>query len=1041
MIWKFGNEVIWKFMTKKLLIFGFLLQLLITFPSAGQKNNYYQKIFTIRDGLPINNVEFITQDQSGFLWIGTWDGLVRYDGSEFKVYRHDPNDSTSLGYFEVALISVDDSNNVWTFSGNKICRYERNHDHFITYDSHDFSDAIPSITPPVVSFAYLDSEGQLYVRFKNSLYKYDRSKDHFSEIFLKKAGIDMDFFNNTAVDNEGISWIFLITPGKDDGRAYQFSIDSNDTLSITNTYAVERKFFEGKFQNVSFHLKIFRNSSGNTWMATNHGLFKLENDTIREFRGKIPPGEFSGVDMVIWTQFGKGLMVYYPGDGSQDTIFKPDEVENIVAYHADKQHNIWFTNYNSNSTKNGLGLMYRTESSFNQYLKDKNDAIPSIVYGLVKDKAGNIWAGGRPNDNIIKINPDGEIIKVKIPIDSIGYYNYPRDMALDPEGNIWIAFYNDYLYKLNPNNLEFIDYSSEGILKDNTYFNPKYRLVSTLHDGRLITGGRGRIYILDRGDFTGTIIDNPTLIDSYSFYEDDSGNIWSGFNGLLLKLSEDLTKQEKIFFTDNYYNIEDICPGDSSDLWLAMLGGGIGHYVPKTGKTTYFTTYNGLANNTVYSILKDRSGNLWASHDLGISMLNPITKNIVNFNEKDGLHVREFDSEAAFQTSDGEMLFGGIGGIVSFYPDSVKLNRQETPTQLMITEFRVSNITADFNLPVNDLETVNLPKGSDNFQLEFVKPDLRYGEEIRYKYKLTGISDDWIITDSRHRKVNYTSLRPGKYKFLAEATDLKGEWKYKTSLIIDIQPFFHQTLLFKILMVILSLGILLLLFIMKLNQIRLNEKKKQEQLKLETLRGQMNPHFLYNSLNSINFFISSNDRLNANEYITGFSRLMRSVLTNSSQDFISLEAEVQTLKDYLALEHLRFGDKFDFELKVEDAIDQINTEVIPSLAQPFIENAIWHGMRYLEGRKGFLSVRFVMESEFSLLCYVEDDGVGRKLSVKLKSGEQKKRRSRGMAIVAERLELINSFHKTKYTVDVANLFDDREETGTKVKIDIPFRSV
>ena len=163
-------------MEKRFLIIGLLLQLIVAFPSAGQKNNYYRKTFTIRDGLPNDNVKWITQDQSGFLWIGTWDGLVRYDGSEFKVYRHDPNDSTSLGYFEVSKICVDANNQVWTCSTNKLCRYERADDHFVTYNMFDFPGSDPSYSLLVFDI-FLDPEGQLYIRFKNGLYKYNQYLD------------------------------------------------------------------------------------------------------------------------------------------------------------------------------------------------------------------------------------------------------------------------------------------------------------------------------------------------------------------------------------------------------------------------------------------------------------------------------------------------------------------------------------------------------------------------------------------------------------------------------------------------------------------------------------------------------------------------------------------------------------------------------------------------------------------------------------------------------------------------------------------------
>jgi ligand-binding sensor domain-containing protein len=1006
-----------------------------------QEYNYYRKTYTIQDGLPNNDIKWITQDNSGFLWIGTWDGLVRYDGSEFKVYRHDPNDTNSLGYFEVSMICVDAYNQVWTHSANKLCRYEPALDHFKSYNKYDFPETDSSESTSVFRIILLDPFGQMYVRYKDGLYKYDQNNDKFQQIYFKDFGIDHNLIYYFSFDNEGNFWIFQIKTGEEYGWANLCSINSNDTLSIIHKYPVEQKFFEEYLLNVTFHVRMFRNSTGNTWIATSNGLYRLSEDTIREFQGKIPPGEFSGYNIVLWTQPGQGLMVFYPVEGQQDTVFRSNEVENVVAYFTDKQDNIWFTNYNSSSKKSGLGLMYRTGNYFKHYLNEINEAIPFAVFGLIKDKSGNIWAGGRPNDHIVKITPEGKVKKIKIPIDSLGNFNYPRDMALDSEGNIWIAFYNDYLYKLNPKNNEFTDYSNKGILGRYSNYNPRYRIVKLLRDGRLITGGGGRIFILNKENFSGIFSDNPHFTDSYAVYEDPHGYIWIGLNGRLIKSDWNLSKQEIIVISENNYNIEDICPGDSSDLWLASLGGGIGHLMPDRGTTTFFTTFNGLAHNTVYSIKKDRSGNLWASHDLGISMLNPQTKNIVNFNEKDGLHIKEFDSEAAFQTEDGEMLFGGLGGIVSFYPDSVKMNRQETSTKLLFTDFKVSNMSFNFNMPLSELESVRLPKGTDNFQLELIKPDLRNGKEIRYRYKLNGTNEDWIVTDSHHRRVNYISLRPGNYNFLAEATDLNGDWKYKTYLNIDIPSFFYQTLLFKILLILLSLGILLLIFIMKLKQSRLKEWQKYEQLKLETLHSQMNPHFIFNALNSVNYFITLNDQDKANLYLTDLSRLLRAIMSNSSQDFIPLESEIQTLKDYLALEHSQLSDLFEYEIQIDDLIDKATIEVVPSLIQPFVENAIRHGLRQLKGRKGKLAIRLYKGNESFLVCYIEDDGTGRRLSMQRKTDEQRKRRSRGISIVEERLDIINSLFKTKFSLQISDLYNDREEAGTKVRIDIPVKTI
>lgn len=215
----------------------------------------------------------------------------------------------------------------------------------------------------------------------------------------------------------------------------------------------------------------------------------------------------------------------------------------------------------------------------------------------------------------------------------------------------------------------------------------------------------------------------------------------------------------------------------------------------------------------------------------------------------------------------------------------------------------------------------------------------------------------------------------------------------------------------------------------------------QQNLRLESLRGQLNPHFIYNSLNSINYFISKSDRENTNQYIADFARLMRAILNNSSADFIPLNKEIEAVSDYLKLENMRFSDKFDFEIEVNPDLEIENIEVAPTMLQPFIENSIWHGVRYLEGRKGSIVVRFGEIHEKFLLCTVEDDGIGRRLSSERKSIDQKKRRSRGISIIMDRIAILNLMNKSNCRILIEDLYPKREESGTKVIIELPVRLV
>ena len=221
--------------------------------------------------------------------------------------------------------------------------------------------------------------------------------------------------------------------------------------------------------------------------------------------------------------------------------------------------------------------------------------------------------------------------------------------------------------------------------------------------------------------------------------------------------------------------------------------------------------------------------------------------------------------------------------------------------------------------------------------------------------------------------------------------------------------------------------LLLSLFLM----FRSNRQRKlaNNLLALKSLRTQMNPHFIFNALNSVNSFIAQNDERTANRYLTEFSTLMRSVLENSEEDFILLEKEIELLELYLKLEHSRFQDKFDYELIVEKEIEQEQFQIPPMLLQPYVENAVWHGLRYKE-EKGLLKVELSKRDDETITIEISDNGIGRKKSKELKTEHQKKQQSKGMQNIKQRINILNEMYKDKVDVFIDDLYDDK--TGTKV---------
>ncbi|WP_407267637.1 sensor histidine kinase [Tenacibaculum maritimum] len=197
------------------------------------------------------------------------------------------------------------------------------------------------------------------------------------------------------------------------------------------------------------------------------------------------------------------------------------------------------------------------------------------------------------------------------------------------------------------------------------------------------------------------------------------------------------------------------------------------------------------------------------------------------------------------------------------------------------------------------------------------------------------------------------------------------------------------------------------------------------------MRSQMNPHFIFNALNSVNNFIALNDERSANRYLSDFSKLMRSVLENSEEDFIPLSKEIALLRLYVKLEHDRFKDKFEYSLFIDEKIQQDQYLIPPMLLQPYIENAIWHGLRYKKS-KGLLEVSMKQQKEGYVEIVIKDDGVGREKSTALKTKNQLKQKSKGMSTIKKRITILNEMYQDVIDVKVADLFKNGE--GTEIKV-------
>lgn len=1020
------------------LIFIFLTAALLGQVSAWAQEGFTFTDFSSHDGIPHNNVRSVAQDSTGFLWFSTWDGLSRYDGYTFKNYYHNPDDQTSIPYFSLLRIVVDRYNNVWIQSeGRSIALYDRANDCFIREKTDPDLFQRQDIA--------IDQNGCLWkCNVISGLWRYDYQKKEF--VWVKALWDDqkamfplLDWSFSFTFDNHGFPW-FIFSDGTQVYSCKGVPEDNHSIRFKKQRTGISKEWIQELTSIPWLDMEVLVSESGHTWFSTQIGLFR-ENAETGEWEKVLPPydpDEFRGIRQEARVIDSHTLLVEITGKERRE-IRIPRE-HHFQSVFTDNNGIVWFSCIKKSGEGTGVTRAIPVPGFFRHYYpEDKKNGSTDAYFAVLKDKSGTVWTSARNRDHIYCIKPDSQVTSfLRISEEMQRKFFHPRSF-LEDKNNLWIGYYYDMLVRYN-----FQTGHTTRIIAPNSN-----ELNHSWGFKHLCSGVN---QIIGAGDLGFLQIDTVTLqirkipypqgcFNAFSLKRDSCGHYWLGSTmSRLYHFDENLTLLDEHRVTHGRFNIEDIAfPGDSS-LWITLLGGGLCHYFPHSRKSEIYTTADGLSNNTTYEILTDRKGDLWISTNQGISRFTPQTKKFRIFGPSDGLQIEEFNSDAAFKAPNGEMFFGGMGGIVSFKPyEMVEPGTPTATVPLIINRLVTNGHELHFERAVYEMDTVVLNKGVNDLQFSFGALDFRYPDKIRYRYRLTGIESTWTETDHRNRIINYGNLKHGKYHFTLEATNREGEWVSHKSLLIIIPPYYYQTLGFRLFLILVALLLTGILFFHYTRQNRIKSMQKQDELRLESLRSQMNPHFVFNSLNSINYFISQNDKISANRYIADFSRLVRVIFENSTKEYVPFTIELGSIRNYLKLEHLRFGNKFDYTVEVEEGLESSSLQIYPGLVQPFLENAIWHGVRGLENRKGHILVIFSGLNSGLLRCRIEDDGIGRRLSEMRRSNISGKT-SRGIGIARERLRIINNLHQSSYEITITDKYPHQEETGTVVIVDIPVKT-
>lgn len=821
---------------------------------------------------------------------------------------------------------------------------------------------------------------------------------------------------------------------------------------------------------------VKQDDRGMFWMAAADGLYSYRPGEIKHFKNLTRVGNDETRSVLITDNtlcigsYGGGLIKY---NGTSFTnISKSDGMPAYVVLTMlkDKAGNIWI------GTEGG-GVLCYDGISFRQFTIEQG--LPgNTIRCIYQDSQGNLWFGSS-GGGVARF--DGEMF-VHYKPGGGAVYSIAQDggklwlgaaqggaLRFDEDGTDYLRFTNAKVKTIFKDSGQNMVFGTEG---DGLYvYNGKRFKHFTRKDGlssdwikTIIQDKAGRYYIGTSGGGL-NILDGKKLlrlnkkqglvhsyVNQLCFGPDSS--LWIATNGGISRWKDSVftnyTKKEGLVGD----NVKSVCKDFLGNIWFGTVGGGICRI--KGSQIENFTTSHGLTSNNLYLLFTADGQFLWAGSEKGIDKItldaNGDIKNIRHYAKKDGFTGLELMQNAAFADSSGFIWFGTVEGLTRYDPR--KDNSALHPPRVYLTDVKLfyepiipkgkALKQAKWNKLPGDL---NLNYGQNHLSFEFAGISLKEGSYLRYRWMLKGFDTEWS-PPVKQRNATYSNLPPGDYIFMVEAGNDEDEWsKTPATFSFSIADPFWNTWYF-----ISLLGLLVCLtgaglFMYSTASIQKKEKQKNRQLELErnllqleqqALRLQMNPHFLFNCLNSIKGLVSENKTQEAKLFISRFARLMRSTLENSRESFITLDEEIKALQNYIELEKLSAGDVFQFSVSLEKNVDPSSVMIPPMLVQPFVENSLIHGISSLE-KGGMINVSFLLDGNM-LKCIITDNGIGRKRAAERDSSEGR-HRSSALKIIQDRLNVLSenlNLEQVKILItDMHN--EEGAAAGTKVEVMIPFR--
>ena len=777
---------------------------------------------SIQDGLSQSTVTCLLQDNKGFVWIGTQDGLNKYDGYNFTIFHHKPDDSTSISGNYITAIHQDNDGYIWVGTQRGLNRLDPYKETFTPYRLHK------GINRQEISAISNDKEGNIWIGTAlGSIKCYSNNEKKFLTINPILANHFWGRINAIQEDNHNNIWIATTQ------QLLVFNSKTDQLKKISTVPFLEEKpSFKG----------LSKDKYGNIWVNANGSLYYFSAKTIKQKIYTASRAEIINNDAISAIYCHENLL-WIGSNTSQlkkliiDSINIDNQPLKLINYKTNTLHNEAINNI---LLDNSACLWLGTDRGVNKFDSKKQQFhhhIP-LFDNAEQYQEIDVWSFSEAATNSLWISTSKGVCLFNEKIKDFEKHQklnkHVTKVFSDHRNQLWLVIdgklfmINNPLEKFNP---KPILYSSSTI--KNTVYD-----IAEPKNNTLWLGTKKGLYSYNPLLKTAQLITDSNIYDNAvnKIYIDKKGSFWLGTNNGLKKFL--LKDNQLIFQSKNFLNllnqdkIISICEDGDGYLWVGTYGGGVLKINNDSEIITRYTEKHGLANNVVYSCIVDEENNVWCSTNKGLTKINTTTKKFYTYQKTDGLQSDEFNFGAYYKSQNGNLYFGGINGFNEFNPSSIKAN--PLPPKMVFTDFKINNKPLTnypdkrFQKHIAYTKEIELDYDENHFQIAFAALHYSSPSKNHYKYKLDGFDKEWIDANTK-RSVRYANIGPGDYTFIVLGSNSDGVWsEAAASLKIIVLPPFWGTWWFRSIILLLIGSIIYAGVIVRIQLM----KKQKETLQL-----------------------------------------------------------------------------------------------------------------------------------------------------------------------------------------------------------------